>query len=312
MNKVANGVYPVMITPYTADNRVDYDAVERLTDWYIEKGCHGIFAVCQSSEMFFLTLEEKIKIARRVISRARDRENPISIVCSGHTSDSLEAQAEELTVMHELGSDAVVLVSNRLDQQNEGDATWLRNAEKLLARLPSDIRLGIYECPVPYKRLLTSEILEWCKTTGRFSFIKDTCCDPSLLTSRLQQLNGSGIGLFNANAQTLLHTLQNGAAGFSGIMANFYPELFVWLYEHWQEQPETAKRLQQLITVSEFAKMTTYPVSAKYALARRGVAMTTVGRSVDHTRLNEYEQFCIDQTLDMVRYVCDKLGIDFD
>jgi 4-hydroxy-tetrahydrodipicolinate synthase len=46
-----------MITPFTDDNRIDFKAVRALTEWYITKGCDGIFAVCQSSEMFFLSRE---------------------------------------------------------------------------------------------------------------------------------------------------------------------------------------------------------------------------------------------------------------
>ena len=33
-----NGVYPVMLTPFTENNEVDYEALGKLVDWYIEKG----------------------------------------------------------------------------------------------------------------------------------------------------------------------------------------------------------------------------------------------------------------------------------
>ena len=64
------GVWPVMLTPYTLDNRVDTQALERLTNWYIEQGVSGLFAVCQTSEMFFLSLEERELIARTVVRAA--------------------------------------------------------------------------------------------------------------------------------------------------------------------------------------------------------------------------------------------------
>ena len=63
---IAPGVWPVMITPWTDDNKPDFKAIEGLCNWYIEKGCTGIFAVCQSSEMAFLTEQEKLDIARAV------------------------------------------------------------------------------------------------------------------------------------------------------------------------------------------------------------------------------------------------------
>ena len=41
-----------MITPYTADNRLDPEAVDRMVEFYASAGCQGLFAVCQSSGMF--------------------------------------------------------------------------------------------------------------------------------------------------------------------------------------------------------------------------------------------------------------------
>ena len=66
-----NGVYPVMLTPFTENNEVDYEALGKLIDWYIEKGVNGLFADCQSSEMFFLSLEERVKIGEFVKKTCR-------------------------------------------------------------------------------------------------------------------------------------------------------------------------------------------------------------------------------------------------
>ncbi len=57
---IAGGVWrPVMITPFTEDNKIDYDAVLRIIEWYDKNGVDGIFAVCQSSEMFELSPQER-------------------------------------------------------------------------------------------------------------------------------------------------------------------------------------------------------------------------------------------------------------
>jgi len=89
-DKFKDGVWPVMLTPFTDNNQVDYDALGKLVDWYIENGVAGLFADCQSSEMFFLTLEDRVQIARFVKERADGR---VSVVASGHISDSISGQA---------------------------------------------------------------------------------------------------------------------------------------------------------------------------------------------------------------------------
>ena len=104
--KEFHGCYPTMITPFTEDGRVDFNAVEGLVEWYIAHGADGIFAVCQSSEMFFLSDEEKINIAKTVAERADGR---VKVVASGHTDDSIEKQIDMLGRISETGVDAVVM-----------------------------------------------------------------------------------------------------------------------------------------------------------------------------------------------------------
>ena len=63
--------FATMVTPYRADGSVDLDAAERIVQWYYDKGLTGVFAVCQSSEIFFLTVEEREALAQRVYRKAK-------------------------------------------------------------------------------------------------------------------------------------------------------------------------------------------------------------------------------------------------
>lgn len=289
------GVYPTMITPYTKDGAVDYEAAKQLVTWYGQQGCNGIFAVCQSSEMFYLSLKERVKLAETTVQAVKESGYAMSVVASGHISEDIEAQAEEITAIAQTGVDSVVLVSNRLDLHHDGDKVWIKNAEALLSKIPADVKLGIYECPYPYKRLLTEEIFRWCLSTGRFSFIKDTCCDPDLLQERLTLLKGTPIEIFNANAQTLLQSMQQGAAGYSGVMANFHPDLYVWLTEHWKEQPQLAEEVQAFLCLAAFTESMAYPVTAKYYQSQYGVPMELHSRSRDPKELSNYQKLVVEQ-----------------
>ena len=268
------GVYPTMITPYREDNTVDLNAAEKLVDYYISRGCHGVFAVCQSSEMFFLSLAERVKLARCVVEAA---EGKLDVVASGHISGDPEAQIEEIRRMAETGVKAVVMVPNRLAREDESDDVLIERMERILEAVPG-VDFGMYECPYPYKRLLSEKVLTAMAESGRFSFIKDTCCDAALIGKRLRLLNGR-LQLFNANAATILDTLKDGADGFSGIMANFHPELYVWLYENYEKEPEKAAELQAFLTLASGVERGAYPVSAKYYMQKVGIPMTLVSRA---------------------------------
>ena len=279
MTGIRNGIYPTMITPYDGKGAIDWGAVRSIAQWYAAHHVDGIFAVCQSSEMFFLTEEERARLAREVV-RAADGQ--MSVVVCGHVSDGIDDQIRELRRMADSGAGAVVLVSNRLAAQDEDDGVLLKNLERILAALP-DVPLGMYECPWPYKRLLSPEVLRFMAGCGRFAFIKDTCCDADLIDQRVRLLAGR-VGLFNANSATLLSSLRSGAAGFSGVMANFHPELYAWLYRNYEAHPERAEQLSAFLSLASGVERGLYPTCAKYHMNRVGVPMRLHCRNQEEGR----------------------------
>lgn len=288
-----NGVYPVMLTPFTENNEVDYEALGRLVDWYIEKGVDGLFADCQSSEMFFLSFEERVKIGKFVKDRAAGR---VPVVTSGHISDLLEDQAKELTAIAETGADAVILLTNRLAKEDESDEVWLENLKKLLEMIPEDVPLGFYECPYPYKRLISPELLKWCADSGRFYFIKDTSCDIENMKAKLDVIKGTNLKLYNANTSTLMESMEMGASGYSGVMANFHPEVYVKFCKTFEENREEAGEIADFLTVASMIERQVYPVNAKYYQKKIGNFNSIVTRTrdiseLDETAVQEVEQF---------------------
>ena len=291
-------IFTTMITPYAADGSVDLDTARKYVDFYFESGIDGIFAVCQSSEIFYLSFEERRKLAHTVYARAKELEQKsgrrFTVVSSGHVSDTLEAQAEELCAVWEAGTDALILITNRLDPENEGDDVFLSNLEKLMAMLPPEAPLGLYECPYPYKRLVTSRILEYCVGTGRFRYMKDTCCDAAEIARRTALLKGSGFRLLNANCQTLLETLRAGADGYCGIMCNFHPRLYAWLGKNYATDPR-ADYVQAVIGTIGFTEGgLPYPTTAKYHMGLCGIPTELISRS-QAKPLTPYGKDCMRQ-----------------
>lgn len=306
------GAYPTMITPFKEDGSVDYDTIKKYVHWYHDNGCAGIFAVCQSSEIFYLTEEEIVKINKLVYDTAQEIQknggHKMMIVSSGHTADTIEEQAVNFCKVVESGTDALIWITNRLDINNEGDDVWIANAEKLIQLLPKDVKLGLYECPYPYKRLLTPKILKWCIETGRFYFVKDTCCDASIIKARLELIKGSNICLLNANCQTLLQSLQDGAHGYCGVMSNFHPKLYNWLCENFDKEPKKAQLLQAFLGMAGFTEVgLPYPLIAKYHMNLVGIPTANVARSRKSVELTEYAKDCMHQMKSLSDYFEEKI-----
>jgi 4-hydroxy-tetrahydrodipicolinate synthase len=274
-NTIVDGVWPTMLTPYTADSKVDYKALEDLIVWYKKKGVDGLFAVCQSSEMFLLSLEERVEIARFVKEKVGEK---YPVIASGHVSDSIEDQIKEIKAISATGIDAFVIVSNRFAEQEESDDVWKANAKKVLNEVP-DIPFGIYECPHPYKRLISPDLLKWCANTGRFFFLKDTCCNLDQLKAKMEAVRGSQLKIFNANSATLLDSMKFGISGFSGVMANFHPEVYVAITREWKSNSEKVQILSDYAGFSSLAELQYYPVNAKYFLQLEGLNIGLHSRS---------------------------------
>lgn len=270
------GVVPTMITPYDDRGNIAYDVVDRMVEWYIERGVGGLFAVCLSSECFHLSLRERVMLTQRVVEAAKGR---VPVVASGHVSYDLADQADELKRVADAGADAVVLIVNRLAMPAEGEEAVLRSVEALLDALPAGVPLGLYESPYPYHRLLTPQTLRACAQTGRFAFMKDTCCDPQGLADKLAAIRGTRLQLFNANTATLLESLRQGAAGFSGIMANLHPGLYADLCDSFAADAARADRLQDALGLGGLLGYQLYPANAKYHFTLEGIAMRLYCRS---------------------------------
>ena len=287
-------ILTTMITPYKKDGQIDFDTAQKYVDWYYESGIDGIFAVCQSSEIFYLSLEERVELNTIVYNRAKSLDKDFLVVSSGHVSDTLEEQAKELNAIYESGTDALILITNRLDINNEGDDVFIENTKKLISKLPSDAKLGLYECPYPYKRLVTPKILDFCLSTGRFYYMKDTCCDAELIAQRVEQLKGSNFKLLNANCQTLLETMRGGAPGYCGIMCNFHPKLYAWLGKNYNS--EKADLVQSVIGTFGFTEAgLPYPLTAKYHMNLCGIKTENIARSRKSEEMSEYAKSCMKQ-----------------
>jgi len=289
------GIVPVMLTPFDEAGAIDYAGLERLIEWYLEHGSDALFAVAQSSEMQFLSLAERAAVARFVVDKVASR---VPVVVSGHISDDPDAQVEELSAAAASGAQGVVLVTNRLDPKREGTRTFLANLERLLKRLPSDVPLGFYECPAPYRRLLSDEELKACIDTGRFVMLKDVSCDLDTVKRRVALAEGSPLKILNANAAIAWDAMKAGSAGFNGVFTNFHPDLYQWLRTKSDAHPALAEELSTFLVVAAVSEALGYPALAKMYHQRIGTFGSIRCRVIDYDVRERF--WALDAVLDKI------------
>src|SRR4051812_16689762 len=113
------GVWPVMLTPFHNDRTIDWDALDALTEWYLQAGVAGIFADAQSAEVYQLTNQEKLDIASAVVRRVDGR---VPVIAAGFAAGTLEEQAEFFKAMAGTGVAAVVLTTCQLSPRAQSDS----------------------------------------------------------------------------------------------------------------------------------------------------------------------------------------------
>ena len=276
MNTVKKGFIPVMLTPFKLNREVDYDTLTRLIYLYLDSGAVGLFANCLSSEMFQLSEEERLQVTKHIVKITNGK---VPIVATGTFGDCLESQAAFVKKIYEVGADAVIVTTNAMANAQDADAIFDENVSKLL-RLTGEIPLGFYECPVPYKRLVSAALLGKFLETGRIIYYKDTSLDLAAVKEKIIIGKGYNFGLYDAFAGNAVAALKAGAAGLSCIQGNYFPELMVWLCKHFDNPclVTEVNEVQQFLVDNMEVMHEAYPNAAKHFLKQKGIKIRAISR----------------------------------
>ncbi len=259
-----------MLMPFQEDEKIDYSALNQLVEYYIRAGAQGLFANCLSSEMFNLSKEEMLKSVAFIVDKVNGR---VPIVATGTFADTIENQAEFVKEIYTTGIDCVIVITSLLAEQTDSEAVFQKNVEQLLS-LTADIPLGFYECPVPYKRVMSSDFLGKLVKSGRVKYHKDTSLDIENVKAKIvSTLEVADFGLYDAYMAHAVETLRAGSAGLSCIQGNYFPELVVWLCDNYDnlDREEEISLVQQFFIDNMDVMHETYPTSAKYILRQRSL-----------------------------------------
>ena len=269
MNNTNKGFIPVMLTPFDEAGKIDYPALDRLIDYYLDAGAAGLFANCLSSEMFELSPDERIALTKYVVDAVK---GAVPVVATGTFGGPVEEQAKFVQQIYATGVKAVIVITGLLADEADSDEIFDQNINQLLA-LTGDTPIGFYECPVPYKRLISPEQLGRFVATGRVTYHKDTSLDIEQIRAKIAACKVKGFGLYDAYLAHAVETLKAGAAGLSCIQGNYFPELIVWLCDNYNNTGRAVDvaAVQQFLIDNMDVMHDVYPITAKHFLQLRGV-----------------------------------------
>ncbi|MNK71178.1 4-hydroxy-tetrahydrodipicolinate synthase [compost metagenome] len=276
MENSQKGFIPVMLTPFLSNGNIDYPALTQLTEIYLQAGSSGLFANCLSSEMFELTDKERIQAIKHVVKVV---DGAVPVVATGTFGGAISKQADFVKEVSDTGVEAVIAITSLLADEDENDAVFNDRVFDLLKQT-NDIPLGFYECPVPYKRVIKPEQLADFVATGRVIYHKDTSLDIEAIKQKIKLTDGNAFGLYDAYVVHAVASLKAGSAGLSCIQGNYFPELIVWLCDHYNDEAvkDEVQKVQQFLIDNMDVMHNVYPVVSKYFLQKRGLNISTFTR----------------------------------
>lgn len=300
---------PVMLTPFNLKAQVDHGVVSQLIDFYLAAGAKGLFANCLSSEMYSISETERLELTRHIVRYVDGR---VPVVATGSFGLTIEDKVDFTKRIYNTGVNAVILITGHYANAEDGDDVLLRNFNKMF-ELTDNIPLGLYECPAPYKRILSPEVFRAVLDSRRIVYHKDTSILHEKVKAKLDIAKASKIKRFefyDAHTPNAMTSLQEGAKGMSSISGNFYPEILVWMCDNATDPSKKAEVewLQSELTRVDPMIHVAYPMSAKYFLRKRGLPVRTISRA-HALELTPEQKQVLDHVYESFLGWCERLGI---
>lgn len=169
MAKAATGLFVPTVTPFNADESVNFSGIKECADFLIENGVKGLIPCGSTGEIVSLTQEEQIAINREYVKAVDHR---ATVFCS--TGAYSTKRAVEMSIAAEAdGADGVMVVPPWYMAPNDDEV--MRHYEAI--RNAIDIPIMIYHNPWYSTCLLSDETLAKMYKNGFIQAIKERQAD---------------------------------------------------------------------------------------------------------------------------------------
>lgn len=217
------GIIPPMVTPLLEDGTLDLPGLEKLVEYILAGGVHGLFLLGTTGEGTSLSHKLRKQLVSETCALVKKRV-PI-LVC---ITDTCSEEALELAHHSaKAGADALVVAPPYYLPISQIELQGY--LEVLLPALP--LPFLMYNMPSCTKMDLSMETISVAKQLGAIG-IKDSSGAMEYMHQLIEHFGNDPEFSIITGSEILLHeTILNGGHGAVAGGANFFPRLFVDLYE---------------------------------------------------------------------------------
>lgn len=289
MNLPLKGIIPPMVTPLLENLELDLNGLQNLVHHLMDGGVHGIFLLGTSGEGPSLSYGTRKQLITETCKIVKGKV-PILV---GITDTSFSGALEIGMHAKKEGADVLVVASPfYLPISEEEMLDYLENLAPLLP-LP----FVLYNMPSCTKLNLSMKIVKRAWELGAIG-IKDSSGDLSFLYMLIEEFKNDPLFSIMTGTELFLpETLMNGGHGAVAGGANFFPRLFVELYDATQENDfDKVKTLRQEVikiqhTIFEVGKYSSRHIKGiKAALSAMDICQDYVAEPLQRFNLLQRNQ----------------------
>jgi len=240
MSVELRGIIPPIITPLKSESELDEQGLERLIEYLIAGGVHGIFLLGTTGEATNLSYP----LRKEFIEKACAFINKRVPVMVGITDTSISGSLEIATISKNAGADALVISTPYYLPMAQDE--FISYLEYLVPKLPLPFLL--YNMPSCTKMHMSVETVEKAKELGAIG-IKDSSGDLAYLYALLEAFKGtSDFSIICGTELFIPESVTFGSYGGIAGGANIFPRLYVDFYEAaLASDIEKIKRLREIV-----------------------------------------------------------------
>ncbi len=253
------GIIPALVTPLTKEDDLNLPALRRLTNFVIEHGVHGVFAIGSQGEFWAFSAEEKKKVWEVVVEETNGR---VPVYAGSAAVTTREAIA--LTQLAEkVGVDAVSVLTPFFVNPNEEELYEHYRNIAASTKLP----VILYTNPDRTGVKLTTSLVSRLAKIENIVGIKDSSGDLTLSSDYIRT-TPEDFSVLMGRDTLIFSGLLHCAKGAIAATANVVPGLVVKIYDCFKlGDIEGARLAQEALAPLRLAfTWGTFPVVIKEAL----------------------------------------------
>lgn len=259
------GIIPPMITPFTIDGEVDYEAfVYNINKWG-ESDLSGYLVLGSNSETPFLSEDEKLKLIELTVANANSK-----LVMAGTGMETAKDTIRLTNKAAELGADyALILTPCFFDSAMKTPALI-----EYFTEVADNVKIPIllYNVPKFTHVNMEPDLIQKLAKHPNIAGMKDSSGDIPQLATFLRVTEEEDFKVFVGTASALFPALTLGATGGIVALANCCPDQCVEVYNSYiNGEYETSRRVYQRVFPINTAVTASYGISGlKWACSLMG------------------------------------------